>query len=153
MLKRKPPEDWLSVRQPTLTKAEAPVWVSPGAANGVDLYLFTVGPVDIGISAGAKYDYLTFHGTLNNFTAIRVAQDFGLKLRLLVLSNCFGRQGASGAIPRPDPYAAAYRTLPRWVSDTHVQFTGGLFPLRNFWTPATSSGSTAFISPVRWILR
>ena len=34
---------------------------------GVDVYLFTLGPVDIGISAGAEYDYLTFHGTLNNF--------------------------------------------------------------------------------------
>lgn len=43
-----------------------------GFAGGIDfdLFLFTVGPVDLGLSAGAEYNYLTFHGTLNNFFGI-----------------------------------------------------------------------------------
>jgi hypothetical protein len=36
-------------------------------AVGVDLFLLKAGPVDLGVSAGAEYDYLTFYGTLNNF--------------------------------------------------------------------------------------
>jgi hypothetical protein len=28
---------------------------------GIDLYLFTVGPVDLGLSTGVEYSYLTFH--------------------------------------------------------------------------------------------
>jgi hypothetical protein len=34
---------------------------------GIDMYLLTVGPVDLGLSVGAEYDYLTFHGVLNNY--------------------------------------------------------------------------------------
>jgi hypothetical protein len=36
---------------------------------GVDVYIFTVGPVNVGVSVGAEYAYLTFHGTLNNFAS------------------------------------------------------------------------------------
>jgi hypothetical protein len=34
---------------------------------GVDVYLLKAGPVDLGVSVGAEYDYLMFHGTYNNF--------------------------------------------------------------------------------------
>ena len=37
---------------------------------GADLFLLKAGPVDLGISVGAEYDYLTFRGTLNNFFGI-----------------------------------------------------------------------------------
>jgi hypothetical protein len=34
---------------------------------GVDLYLLVVGPVDLGLSTGVDYSYLTFHSTWSNF--------------------------------------------------------------------------------------
>jgi hypothetical protein len=34
---------------------------------GVDVYLFDVGPVNLGVAVGAEYASLTFHGVLNNF--------------------------------------------------------------------------------------
>lgn len=37
---------------------------------GADLFLLKAGPVDLGISVGAEYDYLTFHGVLNNFASV-----------------------------------------------------------------------------------
>jgi hypothetical protein len=40
---------------------------------GVDLFLLKAGPVDLGISVGAEYDYLMFHGVLSNFASA----DFG----------------------------------------------------------------------------
>ena len=33
----------------------------------VDVYLLNIGPVNLGVSVGADYAYLTFHGVLNNF--------------------------------------------------------------------------------------
>ncbi len=35
---------------------------------GADLYLFTAGPVDLGLSTGAEYAYLTTHSTWKDFT-------------------------------------------------------------------------------------
>jgi hypothetical protein len=45
-----------------------------GLAGGVglDLFLLKAGPVDLGIAVGAEYDYLTFHGVLNNFESALV---------------------------------------------------------------------------------
>ncbi|MGA2763691.1 MAG: outer membrane beta-barrel protein [Spirochaetia bacterium] len=43
---------------------------------GVDVYLFTVGPVDLGLAVGAEYDYLTFHGILNNFQSAIVGPGY-----------------------------------------------------------------------------
>ncbi len=40
---------------------------------GVDVYLFTVGPVNLGVSVGAEYDYLTFHGVLNNYLSLALS--------------------------------------------------------------------------------
>ncbi len=39
---------------------------------GLDLFLLKAGPVDLGISVGAEYDYLMFHGVLNNFESALV---------------------------------------------------------------------------------
>jgi len=39
---------------------------------GVDVFLVTVGPVDLGVSVGAEYDSLSNHGVLNNFESAMV---------------------------------------------------------------------------------
>ena len=39
---------------------------------GVDVFLVTVGPVDLGVSVGAEYDSLNNHGVLNNFESAMV---------------------------------------------------------------------------------
>jgi hypothetical protein len=41
--------------------------MAAGGGVGVDLYLMTVGSIDIGISTGVEYSYLTFHSAWNNF--------------------------------------------------------------------------------------
>jgi hypothetical protein len=36
---------------------------------GVDLFLFSLGPVEVGLSTGVEYSYLTFHSTWKNLSA------------------------------------------------------------------------------------
>ncbi|HVP20106.1 MAG TPA: hypothetical protein VMU36_14055 [Spirochaetia bacterium] len=43
---------------------------------GADVFLLTVGPVDLGFSVGAEYDYLMFHGVLNNFASAMVGPGY-----------------------------------------------------------------------------
>jgi len=41
--------------------------MAAGGGVGVDVYLLNVGPVNLGISTGVEYSYLTFHSTWTNF--------------------------------------------------------------------------------------
>jgi hypothetical protein len=41
---------------------------------GIDLYLFNLGGVDVGISTGAEYSYLTFHSVWSNFQGLGIDQ-------------------------------------------------------------------------------
>jgi hypothetical protein len=44
--------------------------LAAGGGVGVDLYLLSPGGVDLGISAGVEYSYLTFHSTWANFVPV-----------------------------------------------------------------------------------
>jgi hypothetical protein len=41
--------------------------LAAGGGVGVDFYLVTLGSIDLGLSTGVEYSYLTFHSTWNNF--------------------------------------------------------------------------------------
>jgi hypothetical protein len=41
--------------------------LAAGGGAGVDLYLLSLGSIDLGVSAGAEYSYLTFHSVWSNF--------------------------------------------------------------------------------------
>jgi hypothetical protein len=41
--------------------------LAAGGGVGIDLYLMNAGPVDLGLSTGVEYSYLTFHSAWNNF--------------------------------------------------------------------------------------
>jgi hypothetical protein len=44
--------------------------LAAGGGISVDLYLLSLGPVDIGLSTGVEYSYLTFHSTWANKVAL-----------------------------------------------------------------------------------
>jgi len=42
--------------------------MAAGGGVGIDLYLLNLGSIDLGVSVGAEYSYLTFHSTWSSYT-------------------------------------------------------------------------------------
>lgn len=61
---------------------------------GVDLYVLTVGPVDLGLSAGAEYAYLTTHSTWKNFAGYPVQQTTDGRYNYLIFPVSIGARYA-----------------------------------------------------------
>jgi len=42
-------------------------WLAGGGGIGVDVFVFNVGPIDLGLSAGVEYSYLSQHEKISNY--------------------------------------------------------------------------------------
>ncbi len=82
---------------------------SLGAGIDLDLYFFSVGPVDLGLSVGGEYSYLMFHG-ITNYPAVPA---FGLPATTLTSDSTYNYLNIPiaivGRIPLSDSLRLAFR--------------------------------------------
>jgi hypothetical protein len=119
--------------------------MAAGGGVGVDLFLLTLGPIDLGLSTGVEYSYLTFHSVWSNFPFPGVDQTtdstynyinvpialvgrvpIGSSLRLVVRAGAFIGYFLSGSANNTYSNPIVPSNTTTLNSDTTIQWNYGL---------------------------